>query len=241
MERPKMIVFDYGHTLVNEAEFSTSRGIAAVMEHAVKNTSGADIDEISELSRRIFAQAEPARENNMEVGQRAMQKFLYEFFEIELELTAVEIEEKFWDGFAPGVAMEAAEELLEFLKKQGIRTGVISNISFSGEAMSRRLNRIFPGNSFEFVMASADYGIRKPDKRLFALAAARAGLSAKEMWYCGDSLFYDIMGAQSAGMHALLYESPLECLYRKEHELVPDREYLHISHWTELIELIKGM
>lgn len=33
MQKPKMILFDYGQTLVNEAKFDGVRGTEAVMKH----------------------------------------------------------------------------------------------------------------------------------------------------------------------------------------------------------------
>ena len=39
MQKPKMILFDYGQTLVNEAKFDGVRGTEAVMKHAVHNLS----------------------------------------------------------------------------------------------------------------------------------------------------------------------------------------------------------
>ena len=37
MNRPKMILFDYGQTLIAEKEFNGVRGTEAVLKHAVKN------------------------------------------------------------------------------------------------------------------------------------------------------------------------------------------------------------
>ena len=37
MDKPKMIMFDYGQTLIREAEFNGIRGTEAVLEHAIKN------------------------------------------------------------------------------------------------------------------------------------------------------------------------------------------------------------
>jgi putative hydrolase of the HAD superfamily len=43
-------------------------------------------------------------------------------------------------------------------------------------------------------------GIRKPDPRIFLLAAARAGLPATDAWMVGDSAEADIAGARNAGL-----------------------------------------
>ena len=42
--------------------------------------------------------------------------------------------------------MPYISELLSFLDQKGIRTGVISNIGWSGNALFRRINRLLPEN-----------------------------------------------------------------------------------------------
>ena len=39
MRKPKMMIFDYGHTLCYEPEQDYARGWRAAMEHAVENPS----------------------------------------------------------------------------------------------------------------------------------------------------------------------------------------------------------
>ena len=40
MKKPKMIMFDYGQTLINEQKFDGVKGTAAVMEYAAENKYG---------------------------------------------------------------------------------------------------------------------------------------------------------------------------------------------------------
>ena len=40
MKKPKMILFDYGQTLVNEQRFNGVRGTEAVLKYATKNKYG---------------------------------------------------------------------------------------------------------------------------------------------------------------------------------------------------------
>lgn len=49
-----------------------------------------------------------------------------------ISLSAEEMDSVFWDAAAPGVPTEGIGEFLTFLKENKIRTGVISNISYSG-------------------------------------------------------------------------------------------------------------
>lgn len=54
------------------------------------------------------------------------------------------------------------------------------------------------------VAASGDLEIRKPDRRLFELAAARCGVSLEHGgWMVGDNPAGDIGGGQQAGLHTI--------------------------------------
>lgn len=56
---------------------------------------------------------------------------------------------------------------------------------------------------FSFVLISESTGYWKPDPRIFELALERAGVSAHEAVYIGDSAAHDIAGAKAAGLRAV--------------------------------------
>ena len=58
---------------------------------------------------------------------------------------------------------------------------------------------------FEFVISSADYGIRKPHGVIFLSAVSKLSLKPSEVWYVGDSLERDILGANQCQMPAIWY------------------------------------
>jgi len=56
---------------------------------------------------------------------------------------------------------------------------------------------------FQFVVFSQDYGVGKPDPRLFEVAVEQAGCSGQELLHVGDSLENDVAGAQRAGVRSV--------------------------------------
>ncbi len=82
--------------------------------------------------------------------------------------------------------MPDADKMLDYINRSGIRSAVISNLLWSEAALTNRLNRLLPGNQFEFVMTSSDYFMCKPNRILFDIALQKAGICADEVWYCGD-------------------------------------------------------
>ena len=162
-------------------------------------------------------------------------KYLYESQGIEITLSPEEIDSVFWDAAAPGKPTEGIREFLTFLKENRIRTGVISNITYCGNAVSKRINDCIPDNNFELIIATSEYMYRKPNKHIFELALEKAELQPEEVWYIGDQYQCDIDGAGAAGLFPVWYIGTIDMKYE------PKEDILTIEHWKELIDLIKKL
>jgi putative hydrolase of the HAD superfamily len=238
--RPKMIMFDYGQTLLTEERFNGEAGNKAVIKLAKSNpyhVTGKQMQEFAVgLSKDIGRfMPDPRKGSNIEVHNHIFQNYLYEYYGLEFEVSKEELERVFWDNAAPTKATEHIRELLQFLNESGIRTAVISNISFSGNALKERIHKFLPENHFEFIMATSEYVFRKPHNRIFELALRKAGLQPKDVWYCGDNAYFDVEGALKAGIYPVWYKGALD----PENRLVPDYECLTIHDWRELIDRLK--
>lgn len=55
------------------------------------------------------------------------------------------------------------------------------------------------GDRFSFWLAADQVGVRKPDPRVFRMAAAAAGVRVRELVHVGDEPGSDVLGAQRAG------------------------------------------
>jgi putative hydrolase of the HAD superfamily len=241
MNLPKMIMFDYGHTLLYEKDFDGERGSRALLQYAAKNKNNLSSTELHAFANKIFTQTGDVRSLGYELHNRMFDKFICEYLEIEFSLSPLETETVFWNAAAQGEIMPNTDKMIDYINSVGIRSGVISNISFSGEALAGSINRLLPNNRFEFIIASSEYMFRKPNKMLFELALKKAGLEPEDVWFCGDSAQADIAGAASVGIFPVWYKSELECSYRsKADNETPACEHLRIGDWTELINVLKN-
>ena len=154
---------------------------------------------------------------------------------IEIALSPEEIDSVFWDAAAPGKPTVGIREFLTFLKEKQIRTGVISNISYCGNAVAKRINDCIPNNNFEFIIATSEYMYRKPNKHIFELALEKAELQPEDVWYIGDQYQCDIVGASAAGLFPVWYIGAIDLKYE------PKEDILTIEHWKELIDLLKKL
>ena len=237
MKTPKMILFDYGQTLVAESKFDGVRGTAAVLQHAVRNKYNLSAEQVQARANEInqeFGRFDPQKRHlfQIEIPNTMFTPYLYESLGIEIALTNAEIDTIFWDAAAPGAATEGVEDFLKFLKKREIRTGVISNISYAPSVVAARINRLLPENAFEFILTSSNYIFRKPHRRIFDLALEKAALRPDEVWYIGDQYECDVKGALNAGLYPVWYIGAIDLPYRE------DRSILTVTDWDALKPLI---
>lgn len=241
MKKPKMIIFDYGFTLLYEPNFNTLQGEKALFKYIKSNKNDLTPEQVNDFAQELFYKISNIRQLGMEFHQKQFMKLLYEYLEIEFSISIEEIEKIFWDNTSFGAKMPNVDALLNYIHENGIRCGVISNIGWSGNALQERINRLLPGNHFEFIITSSEYIFRKPNRILFELALKKAGLKANEVWFCGDNIAADIEGASAVGMLPVWYTNNTIDSFDKvnNNDEIPKCKHIHIDDWLELIVLLE--
>lgn len=233
MEIPQMILFDYAQTLIAERKFDGVKGTEAVLQYAVKNKYHLSAEQVQAKANEInreFGRFDPEKRHlfQIEIPNTMFTPYLYESLGIEIALSNSEIDTVFWNAAATGMPTEGIRDFLEYVKGKGIRTGVISNISFDPSVVIERINRLLPENTFEFMITSSNYMFRKPNKRIFDLALEKAGLQPGKAWYIGDQYVCDVKGALNAGLLPVWYIGAIDLPYTE------DKNILTVKTWSEL-------
>lgn len=243
MNCPKMILFDYGHTLLYEPDWDPVRGNAELLKYVVKNPNNYTLEDIRKAAELIFGEhIENICQIGYDISGQVGDRVLYEYLGIEFSLTPLEMETVFWNGASMGAVMPDADKMLDYINTNGIRSAVISNLLWSGDALTERLNRLLPNNQFEFVMTSSDYIMRKPNSILFNIALQKAGLGANEVWYCGDNPQADVEGSSQVGIYPVWYDNGTGRDQMKPFDKpLPKCEHLHIHEWQELINTLEKL
>jgi len=95
------------------------------------------------------------------------------------------------------------ETVLRDLRARGLKIGVVSN-------WDTRLKSICDGLGLarlvDFIVISAEVGVRKPDPGIFRMALDRAGVRPEEAIHVGDLLEEDVEGARRAGVRPVLID-----------------------------------
>ena len=203
-----MVIFDAGRTLMNYKEINIRKGIEAYFPYIISNPHNYSIEEIEKQDDEIFGIFDLCRENRFEIPVKNKLRLLFNLLEIQLSISLDEVAKIEWEEDPVIEAVNHAAELLRWLIEKKIKTAVISNIDYSGTLLKEKLKEIFPENQFEFVIASSDYGVMKPNRYIFQAGIVKSGLEAKDIWYVGDKVAVDVLGSKAAGMTPVLYKNP---------------------------------
>ena len=101
-----------------------------------------------------------------------------------------------------------AQKVLEWLKNRNKLIGIICNTGLTpGIGLRRLLTNEGVAEYFDLMIFSDEEGIRKPDPRIFHLAAQKLNVRPREVVHIGDNFKSDVWGAQSAGFKAIYLSS----------------------------------
>ena len=87
-----------------------------------------------------------------------------------------------------------------------MKIGLISNTTWPGEFHRQDMERYGLISFFDHLIFSADEKAWKPHQEVFQRSLAALGLSPHEAVFVGDSLFFDVWGAQQAGLRGVWIE-----------------------------------
>lgn len=205
----KTVFFDLGYTLINfDGDFNREvkesyRVLATALRKARLPISAQDF-----AQRFSDVMGEYNRSRDIDLIERPVEQFLRQVLieqsviqqPPEIIQNALEemyrFTEKFWQ-LEPD-----ALDTLEQLRAAEYRLGLITNAA-SADNANRLIDQCKLRPYFEIILISAVEKIRKPDVRIFQQALEKMSLDADEAVMVGDTLSADILGAKSAGLHAV--------------------------------------
>lgn len=231
MRRPEAILFDLWGTLISSDGFDPGLGNGAVLK-SCDNPHGVSLEQVQGLGNRVMSALEGREDQSaLEFTQAALLRIIEDSFDLRFRNSMEETEWQFWSAALGVRLIDGVRDLLALLQARGIRMGVVSNSSFAGRTLERELERHGIRGHFEFVISSADYGIRKPDPIIFEVALRRLAIDAAGAWFAGDNVGYDIVGAASAGIFPVAFNPRAP---------IPESIGAHavISQWSQLVPLV---
>jgi HAD superfamily hydrolase (TIGR01549 family) len=125
------------------------------------------------------------------------------------------------------------KETLISLKGLGLKLGILSNTFVNANSLEKHLMQFGILDFFTVRMYSYQFDFRKPDARIFKIAAEKIGEAAENIMYVGDRIDKDIEPTLKIGMTPVL-----KTAYTNAGKTPPDGA-LKINQISELPALIK--
>ena len=125
------------------------------------------------------------------------------------------------------------KETLAALKNSGLKLGIVSNTFVISCSLEKHLEQLSILDFFEVRLYSYEFDFRKPDTRIFKIAAEKIGETVENILFVGDRINQDVKAAAKAGMQAVLKEA-----YTNAGEKLPKGVW-KINQLSELPALIE--
>jgi len=182
------ILFDLGGTVLAEKSYDLAAGYASI---------STNFDTMESLATLL---------NTIALGQESNREFsVLEWIETHLNKTNDQnitelLEHKLWDNTVSLEPMNGVDDVLKYLSDRSVRVAALSNAIFSSKCIVRELQKHNLAHYFEFVVSSADIGVRKPHGLAFTKSLDLFELGSSEVCYVGDNWMADVYGANSANI-----------------------------------------
>lgn len=223
--------FDCFNTLLDDFDPSGSEaGLGTLPERAVALGACASRQQFLDTYQLVRPSLEPEhREHSLE---DRLSGVLSRIGAVAAEQQAAAVAEllAFWHAEYPTclrVTPGAREMLARWQGKR--RMGVVSNFFVAGQPQAY-LRQFGLAQHFEFVLDSAALGHRKPGRRIFEEALARAEATPERVTFIGDRLDLDIIPAHALGMSVL----HLDRSGSRPGSIPRDPRFPFIEHYDEL-------
>ncbi len=241
MDEIKAILFDLGETLLTFGKLSTTRLIlqGARSSHDFLRQQGQPVGSFAgyflrylvRLRLRYFLAEFRGKDFDslallQEVGRKEG-----------IDLSRTEWEEVIWRWYEPLSVLAQIEsglhETLAHLTESGLKLGIVSNTFVNRASLDRQLADLGLLDFFPMRLYSYELAMRKPDPRLFHIAAERIGEAPQNILFVGDRIDLDARPALDCGMAAAVKDA-----HTNRRRATPPGAH-RIRHLAELPALIE--
>ena len=229
---PKAILFDLDDTIIafTEGAEPTWRTIAYQFADKLSGTTPAALLEALNNSRSSFwADPERHREGRMNLvaARRRITANALATLGCSEESLSMEIADSYDQLREESIRLfPGAIETLISLTEKGIRLALVTNGSI--DTQRAKIERFNLAQYFEVILIEGEFGLGKPDERVYLEVLVRLGVGPEDTWMIGDNLEWDVEQPQRLGLTAIWVDFADEGLPR-DSTVKPDRTVRSIS------------
>jgi len=204
---PPAIIFDMDDTILSDdrAAERCFRQVCQEMRHRFQPViPEALLADITEVRRWYWADPERIRRGslNLALARRELLSMAFERHGIDDDDLLEEMSAEYQKLKAATIELiPGALDTVESLRDYGIRLGLITNGDAEGQRAKVRKAGLEP--LFDSILVAGEFGVAKPDPRVFLHTLEGLGVASHEAWMVGDNLYADIGGAQGVGIYGI--------------------------------------
>jgi len=106
-----------------------------------------------------------------------------------------------WERIEGIFVLPGATEALQRFLERGIRLALITN--GAADAQRCTIERFGLASFFDCIVIEGEFGVGKPDGRVYAYALAQLDVQPEEVWMVGDNLEWEVAGPQQMGIRGI--------------------------------------
>jgi putative hydrolase of the HAD superfamily len=222
------VLFDAGGTLVFLDYFFLARELRrSGLSVSSRDVRIAEYAAKAEVDRRLLGSATDTDETRRRPYFTAMLDYLgvesQRAEQIIAHFDTIHKQNNLWHRMMP-----STPTVLRQLRMLGLTLGVVSN---SDGRVTAILQECGIAQFFDIIIDSHEVGVEKPNRQIFALALHRLHAQPQHSMYVGDIFGIDVVGAERAGLQAVL----LDTLDR--YESVPCQKIRHLRELSAIVSL----
>ena len=204
---PKAILFDLDDTILSSGPPPDDvwHDVLSRHAHQIEGTSIAKLfDALAEYRDWYWSDPERHRVGRLDLGA-ASQHIVRSAFErvgVDAQRLADEIGEAYRLERSLTVSpFPGAIETLQAVRDTGVRTALITN--GIGVPQRMKIDDHALEGFFECIVIEGEFGVGKPDHRVYLHAMEQLGVVPEDTWMVGDNLEWEIVSPQKLGIHSI--------------------------------------
>ena len=224
----KAVIFDIDNTLY-DYDKNHIYGMKALADYcgSAFGVSGEEMKRCYKEAQKIML--DRIRTDTAAIHSRLLRmQIMLELWEKPLFPHALNMYHAYWDTLirqaqsSPGV-----QKFMQELKKRGICIGIGTDMT--AYVQYKKLSALGLDSYIDFIVTSEEAGAEKPDSHLFDICVEKAGVSANECVFIGDSLKKDVEGSAKCGLKGIWYTQGKEPETEVEYPVIQSFETLDVE------------
>lgn len=205
----KIIIFDLYDTILKDLSFDFVSGLDYLYKEYF--SKACTYEELKEYSEGFLPLYNERTITNKEISftRQELAKFC-EKFKVNPKIDEEELDYIIMNQMQKVCVLKEVQETLRKLQDDNVSMYILSNSIFLASSHKKLLEDFGVDKYFKNLFCSADFGIRKPDRRIYDYAIDMVlkdnkGITKDQIYYAGNDYKTDVKGSKDAGLKSIWY------------------------------------